>query len=99
MGAAQSFGATHVVDGTVRRSGNKVRINAHLIEVDSGAGLWADQFEGDLGDIFGLQDEIADGISQALFTKFSATGRTPIDPAIVAAIALEYPRSRNNGTK
>ena len=82
VGAAQSLNATHVVDGAVRRSGDKVRINAHLTEVTTGAGLWADQFEGSLGDIFALQDEIADGIAQALFTKFKASGRTPIDPAI-----------------
>ena len=82
VGAAQSLNATHSIDGAVRRSGNKVRITAHLTEVATDAGLWADQFEGDLNDIFGLQDEIADGISQALFTKFTATGRNPIDPAI-----------------
>jgi TolB-like protein len=80
--AARALGATHIVDGSVRRGGNRVRINAHLIDVETGAGLWADQFEGDLSDIFAVQDNIADGIAQALFAKFTSVGREPIDPAI-----------------
>lgn len=80
--AAQSLNATHIVDGSVRRFGNRVRINAHLTEVSTGAGLWVDQFERDLGDIFAVQDEIADGIAQALFTTFKPACLTPIDPAI-----------------
>jgi TolB-like protein len=80
--AARALGATHIVDGSVRRGGNRVRINAHLSEVEMGAGLWADQFEGDLGDIFALQDEIADGIAQALFAKFTPATRALIDPAV-----------------
>jgi TolB-like protein len=81
-GAARALKATHIVDGTVRRSGQRVRINAHLTEVATGAGLWVDQFERDLGDIFALQDEIADGIAQALFTTFTPADRRPIDPAV-----------------
>lgn len=81
-GAAQALGATHVVDGSVRRAGNTVRISAHLTEVATGAGLWAQTFQRDLGDIFALQDEIADGIAQALFAKFTPAALTPIDTAI-----------------
>ncbi len=80
-GAAEALKATHIVDGSIRRAGNRVRINAHLTETASGAGLWAEQFERDLGDIFALQDEIADGIAQALFTKFTPAKLPPIDPA------------------
>jgi TolB-like protein len=81
-GAAEALNATHVVDGSVRRAGNKVRISAHLTEVATGAGLWAETFERDLVDIFALQDEIADGIARALFAKFTPAKLTPIDPAI-----------------
>jgi TolB-like protein len=81
-GAAEALGATHVVDGSLRRAGNIVRISAHLTEVATGAGLWAETFQRDLGDIFALQDEIADGIAQALFAKFTPAKLTPIDPAI-----------------
>lgn len=81
IGAPEALNATHVVDGSVRRDGNRVRINAHLTEVGTGAGIWADQFEGDLGDIFALQDEIAEGIASALFAKFKPAGLNPIDPA------------------
>jgi TolB-like protein len=81
-GAAEALGATHIIDGSVRRAGNRVRINAHLTEAATGAGLWSEQFERDLGDIFALQDEIASGIAQALFAKFTPARLNPIDPAI-----------------
>jgi TolB-like protein len=77
---AEKLKATHIVDGSVRRAGDRVRINAHLTEVSSGAGLWAEQFERDLTDIFALQDEIADGIAKALFAKFTPASLAPIDP-------------------
>jgi TolB-like protein len=78
---AEKLKATHIVDGSVRRAGDRVRINAHLTEVGSGAGLWAEQFERDLTDIFALQDEIADGIAKSLFAKFTPASLAPIDPA------------------
>jgi TolB-like protein len=52
----------YVVEGSVRKSGNRVRIVAQLIETEGGAHIWADRFEGDLRDIFALQDEITERI-------------------------------------
>ncbi len=80
--AAVALQATHMIEGTVRRSGDRVRINVQLTDISTGAGLWADKFDRDLRDIFALQDEIADNVARSLLTTFDLAGRTPIDPAI-----------------
>jgi adenylate cyclase len=74
--------ATHVLDGSVRRSGSRVRIAAHLIECDGETTLWSDRFDRDLADVFALQDEIAAAVAAALqttFTRAEPVGK--IDPA------------------
>jgi TolB-like protein/Flp pilus assembly protein TadD len=56
----RDLGAGYVLEGSVRRSGNTVRITAQLIDATSGAHLWADRFDGDMRDIFEVQDRIAE---------------------------------------
>jgi adenylate cyclase len=63
---SRELGVRYVVEGSVRKSGTNVRINAQLIETDVGAHLWADRYDGDLRDIFALQDEITGRIVSAL---------------------------------
>ncbi|MCW5659186.1 MAG: winged helix-turn-helix domain-containing protein [Burkholderiaceae bacterium] len=55
---SRELGVRYVVEGSVRKAGARVRIAAQLIEAESGAHLWADRYDGDLRDIFALQDEI-----------------------------------------
>jgi len=55
-----------VLEGSVRRSGDKIRINAQLIDAESDAHLWAERFSGDTSDLFALQDEITGQIAVAL---------------------------------
>jgi adenylate cyclase len=55
---ARELDATHVVEGSIRRAGNRVRVTAQLIEAESGHHLWADRYDRELDDIFDLQDEI-----------------------------------------
>jgi len=52
------LGVRYVLEGSVRRSGNRIRINAQLIDAITGNHIWAERFDGDLDDIFELQDEI-----------------------------------------
>jgi TolB-like protein len=59
---SRDLGARYVLEGSVRRSGDKVRIAAQLIDGVSGAHLWADKFEGAIGDIFDFQDEITKSV-------------------------------------
>ena len=56
----------YVVEGSVRKSGNRVRIAAQLIEAETGAHIWADRYDRDLSDIFALQDEITERIVSAI---------------------------------
>jgi adenylate cyclase len=55
----RELGVRYVLEGSVRKGGNRVRITAQLIEAFSGAHLWADRFDGSLEDIFELQDKVA----------------------------------------
>ncbi len=80
---ANELRATHVLDGSVRRSGPKVRIAAQLIECASQTTLWSDRFDRDLTDVFALQDEIAGAVAAALKVAFAPPGAAgAVDPAI-----------------
>ena len=59
---ARELGVRYVVEGSVRTAGNRVRITAQLIDAASGNHLWADRFDGDLDDVFDLQDQITEQI-------------------------------------
>ena len=58
----RELGARYVLEGSVRKGGNKLRITAQLIEAETGAHLWADRFEGALDDVFDLQDQITERV-------------------------------------
>ena len=63
---AQELGATYVLEGTVRRAGDRVRITAQLINAHTGTHAWARRYDRDLGDLFELQDDIVRHIAGAL---------------------------------
>ncbi len=78
---AADLKATHVLDGSVRREGPRVRIAAQLIECAGQTTLWSDRFDRELTDIFALQDEIAGAVGAALEVAFApTTPAPPIDP-------------------
>src|SRR5215470_12728242 len=62
----QELGAAYLVDGTLRRSGNRLRITAQLIEAATGNHLWADLYDRELEDVFAIQDEVTQTISATL---------------------------------
>ena len=66
---AQKFEVDHVLEGSVRKAGNRVRITAQLIDGRKGDHLWADRYDRDLTDIFAIQDEISKEIVAALRVK------------------------------
>ena len=66
---AQKLGVTHVLEGSVRKAGNRVRITAQLIDGAKGDHVWAARFDRDLDDIFAIQDEISKAIVDALKVK------------------------------
>ena len=69
---ARELGADAIVAGTVLRSGKRVRITARLIDADKEQHLWAQSFEGGLGDVLGLQDDVARAIAGQVGAKLPA---------------------------
>jgi adenylate cyclase len=75
---ARELGVRYVLEGSVRKAGNRVRITGQLIDTATGAHLWADRFDGSLDDIFELQDEVESragplaGTKRSIFTTRSA---------------------------
>src|SRR5262245_42709266 len=67
--AARQLKVSHVLEGSVRKAGQRVRITAQLIEGTSGNHVWAERYDRDLNDIFALQDEISQAIVGALKLK------------------------------
>jgi TolB-like protein len=63
---SRELGVSHVLEGSVRKSGNAVRVTAQLIEAGSGFHLWSDTYDRELTNIFAIQDDIAQSIAQAL---------------------------------
>ena len=59
----RELGVRYVLEGSVRRAGNRVRITGQLVEASTGAHLWADRFDGSLEEVFELQDRIATGVA------------------------------------
>jgi len=66
---AKTLGVTYVLEGSVRKAGNRVRITAQLIDGAAGDHVWADRYDRDLDDIFAIQDEISKAIVDALKIK------------------------------
>src|SRR6202041_493325 len=62
----QQLGAAYVLEGSIRRAGNRVRITAQLVEASSRRSVWAERYDRQLEDVFAIQEEIARSIAQAL---------------------------------
>jgi TolB-like protein/class 3 adenylate cyclase/Tfp pilus assembly protein PilF len=76
---AQQLGVAHVVEGSVQRAGNKVRVNAQLIDARTDAHLWAQVYDRPLDDVFAIQSEIAKAIADQLQAKLSPVEKTAIE--------------------
>jgi tetratricopeptide (TPR) repeat protein len=77
----QQLGVARVVEGTVQRAGNRVRVNAQLIDVSTNRGLWGQTYDRDLADVFAIQSEIATSIAQQLQASLSPREKTAIERA------------------
>ncbi|WP_214474368.1 adenylate/guanylate cyclase domain-containing protein [Mesorhizobium sp. dw_380] len=74
------LGVRHVLEGSVRKSGNRVRITAQLIDAISGGHLWAERFDRDLTDIFAVQDDVTQQIVGALALNLTEDDRQALAP-------------------
>ena len=69
---AKELGVRYILEGSVRRVGDQVRINAQLIDSTTGGHLWAERYDGSLADVFGLQDKVARKIVAVLAVQLTA---------------------------
>jgi serine/threonine protein kinase/tetratricopeptide (TPR) repeat protein len=69
---------SHVLEGSARRNGNKIRLNAQLIDTRTDTHVWAEQYDRDLNDLFAIQSEIAQKVAEQLHTKMSAAEKLAI---------------------
>jgi len=75
----QQLGVANVLEGSVQRAGNRVRVNAQLIDAHTDQHLWAQTYDRDLVDVFAIQSEIAQAIANELQAKISASEKAAIE--------------------
>jgi TolB-like protein/Tfp pilus assembly protein PilF len=94
---AQQLGVAHVLEGSVQRAANRVRVTAQLIDTRTDAHLWAESYDRDLADVFAIQSEIAKKIADQLQAKISSNEKAAIEKAPTAdVLAFDlYQRAKN----
>jgi serine/threonine protein kinase/Flp pilus assembly protein TadD len=85
---SQQLGAAYVLEGSIRRAGNRVRITAQLVEASTRRAVWAERYDRQLEDVFAIQEEIARSIAQALRITL-----TPQEEKIIASKPTESPQA------
>ncbi len=83
---ASALDVTHVLEGSVRKAGDRVRITAQLIDAKTGGHAWADRYDRDLTDIFAIQDEISKAIVAALRVKLLPEEKKAIETRGTASV-------------
>ncbi len=78
---AQQLGVSHVLEGSVQRAANRIRVNAQLIDARTDAHLWAEHYDRPLDDVFAIQSEIAKTIADQLQAKISLSEKAAIEKA------------------
>ena len=93
----QQLGVAHVLEGSVQRSGNRVRVNAQLVDTRTDAHLWAQTYDRDLADVFVIQSDIAKTIANQLRAKLSVSEQTAIaqPPTTDVPAFLLYNRAKS----
>lgn len=86
----QKLGVANILEGSVRKSGNTVRVSAQLVATTDGTHLWSDTFDRDLEDIFATQDEIANSVVATLKVKLLGHARLPRNAPIVTEAYDRY---------
>jgi TolB-like protein/Flp pilus assembly protein TadD len=91
------LGVAHVLEGTVRRAGNRVRVNAQLIDARTDDHIWADSFDRELTDLFAIQSELAERIVKALRANLSPVEKAGLQVAPTTSLEAHelYLRARD----
>jgi len=86
----QQLGVTHLLEGSVQRIGNRVRVNAQLIKAHSDTHVWAQTYDREVADLFAIQSEIAQAIAGQLYAKISPAEKLDIEqPPTTDLIAFD----------
>ncbi len=104
---ARALKVSHVLEGSVRKAGGRVRITAQLIDGATGAHVWAERYDRDLNDIFALQDDISHAIVAALKVKLlpeekqaiESRGTTNLEAYNLYLMARQYRDTGNSGSR
>ena len=91
---AETLGVSHVLEGSVRRAGNRLRVTAQLIHAADATHLWSERYDRDMTDVFAIQDEIGQAISEALKLRLAARARTVNVEAYQNYLKAQYYRAR-----
>ncbi|HTQ06789.1 MAG TPA: winged helix-turn-helix domain-containing protein [Polyangiaceae bacterium] len=91
--AVERLRCTHLLDGSLQRSADRVRVRAQLMEAASGRTLWSDGYDRGLADIFAVQDDIARHIARALERTFSGVAAPRLEPASYDLYLRSSPKS------
>jgi TolB-like protein/tRNA A-37 threonylcarbamoyl transferase component Bud32/Tfp pilus assembly protein PilF len=93
----QQLGVAHVLEGSVQRLGNRVRVNAQLVDTRTDAHLWAQTYDRDLADVFAIQSDIAKAIANHLQVKLSASEQRAIAEPLTTDLTafLLYSRAKS----
>ncbi len=75
---ARELGVRYVLEGSVRRAGDRVRVTAQLIDGLTGGHVWSERYDGQLADVFDLQDEITQNVVASILTKVQLTAGDPV---------------------
>jgi TolB-like protein/predicted Ser/Thr protein kinase/Tfp pilus assembly protein PilF len=75
---ADALGVTHILEGSVRKAGNRIRVTSQLITAEDGSHVWSERYDRELADVFAIQDEVAEAIAAVLRIKLSADRSTSL---------------------
>jgi TolB-like protein len=81
---AEALGVAHVLEGSVRRAGNRIRVTAQLISAADGSHIWSERYDRELTDVFEVQDEIASAVAEALRVRLAGAPQRRHQPNLAA---------------
>src|SRR5207244_4324157 len=93
----RALNVSHVLEGSVRRNGNKIHLNTQLIDTRIDRHVWAEEYDRELNDVFAIQSQIAKDVAEQLHAKLSAAEKSAIDRAPTSDITAFdlYARAKN----
>ncbi len=89
-GIGRQLEVEHVLEGSVRKAGNRLRITAQLLKVADGYQLWSERYDRELEDVFAIQDEIAQNIARSLRVVMTDHGKSIVKPQTADVAAYDY---------